>query len=390
MSGDAHDTARSDAAQRSDASTSAQAPATRRTGRGAEWAARLALVVGSLVLTLLGLEGALRLLSGSAPPVDAVSGEDEPFTFFGHHPRLGWDLVPGAVDRHTTGEFDVTIAINAQGLRESRLYDLLPAEGHRRVVVIGDSFTFGHGVEEPESWTARLESSWSGVDIVNLAVTGYGTDQQLLRLEQRGLVLAPDLVVLALFEGNVFRNTRSEYLGYPKPRFVLDAGTLRLVNVPVPEGRVPPRGWQLWRLVGARGVDLAEHLGWGKAWPVTEALVRRMKVSTEAAGARLVTVLIPKNRAVDGDGLRRRLHAETLALIGDLHERAGVPMLDLTPALAAASRDTSSESPYFVADGHWTAAGHAVAAEAAAPFLAAALDGADSPTARDPRESLLP
>lgn len=364
-----------------------------------EWAARLGLLAASALVTLVFLEIALRLLGVGAPA--ALEEDDDGFTFFTHHPRLGWDLVPGARDRHTTDEFDVVLEISPQGLRESRVYPPTPEPGRARVVVLGDSFTFGHGVEEAAGWSARVEealASWrGGVDVVNLAVTGYGTDQQLLRLRERGADFAPDLVVLAIFEGNVFRNHRTDYLGYPKPKFRinlngLDDALLELTNVPVPERLIDDRSLvertRLWSLVGARGVDLVEHLGYGEAWPLTQAIVANLYSTARRQGASFVAVLIPKDQAVEGTGLRRRLHEVTLAEIRGLFAFFEIPVLDLTPALVEAA---GVDGPlYFAQDGHWTPAGHAAAAEAATPFLRRHLeDLAEDPaedSAEDPAE----
>ena len=56
-----------------------------------EWRARAILLTISLLLSLATAEAALRILGIGAPLSREGSGG---FTFFTHHPRLGWDLVP--------------------------------------------------------------------------------------------------------------------------------------------------------------------------------------------------------------------------------------------------------------------------------------------------------
>jgi hypothetical protein len=56
----------------------------------------------------------------------------------------------------------------------------------------------------------------------------------------------------------------------------------------------------------------------------------------------------------------RGLVARRVAEIG---ASAGFPVLDLTPALRAASRGLLGE-PYFLYDGHWNALGHRAAGRA--------------------------
>lgn len=281
--------------------------------------------------------------------------------------------MPGAVDHYRTDEFDVTLRISAQGLRADRVYDPRPPAGTRRIVTLGDSFTFGHGVEIAEAWPSRLATLLSASDpdtdyeAVNLAVTGYGTDQQLLRFEAMGPDFHPDAVVLGLFVGNVFRNARDTQLGYPKPRFVLRGDELELVNVPVSPARVDDPFLRLAHLYRA-GRDLAEHLGAGSAWPVTGAILDRLAARCRELDAPLFVLLLPRDQSVYGEGFRRSLHRSTLDRTLDLVDARHLPRLDLAEALNEAAREGAGPL-YFAVDGHWTPEGHRVAAEAAASWL---------------------
>lgn len=338
------------------------------TSRAAALAGRLALAAISLGVALMVAELGLRLI---LPPAAAeADGQEERPGFIAHDAELGWLPVAGGRGVMHGDEFDVTVTINEQGLRGPRTYPRARRPGIARIVVIGDSFSFGYGVRDEENWITRIEQALPATEVINLAVTGYGTDQQLLRLEADGFGWTPDLVVVALFEGNVFRNARLEQVGYPKPRFVIGkGGALELVGVPVPESPAPPGLFArsaLGRVLGGRGSELVEHLGFGEAWPVTRAILARMRSVSAAAGAELVALVIPKDQAVHGAGLRRTLHERTLLAIDRMLGDLAIPYLDLTPVLAAAGSDTRL---YFYGDGHWNAAGHAVAATAASDFL---------------------
>ena len=349
--------------------------------RRQEWLIRLGLLGGSLIVFVIFAEIALRLV---APPPEPNRGdaEHDSFVFFDYHPALGWDLVPGAKDRHQTAEFDVAIRISEQGLRSDRVYGSSPDPGVRRAVVLGDSFTFGHGVEVNEGWVERAESSMADAELVNLAVTGYGVDQMLLRLESRSdeasecLAFSPDLVIAAIFLADVFRVADGDRIGYQKPRFVLDGSApdgLRLTGVPVAKEAAShadrSAGSQLLRLIRERGVPVARHLGWSDAWPVTEKLVGRLKLRTEACGARLVAVLIPKDVAVLGGGLRHDLNRRATERLQAMLDARRVPTLDLTAALVARAASEPAVKLYFSGDGHWTAAAHETAAEAVSAWL---------------------
>ncbi len=336
-------------------------------------AVSLALVAVSLTLTAVAAELVLRVaVTAPQPPVEGR------FRFFDYHPRLGWDLVPNTQQRTTAPDFDVEVRVNVQGMRDDRPYDPVAPPGLQRIVVVGDSFAFGQGVEAHEGIAARMAAALERTEVLNLSVTGYGTDQQLLKLIDDGLSYQPDRVVVALFEGDVFRNTRTEQLGYPKPRFVLESDdrTLRLTNVPVP---VPaPRlerdgGWgrrsALGHLVLPPMRSLLEHAGFGGAWPITEAIIGRFAEVCAEAGAELTVIVLPKDQAVEGSGLRKRLHLHTLGQVTAMLTRTGVDYLDLTAALASAWSADPTVPLYFALDGHWTPAGHQVAADAVADHL---------------------
>jgi lysophospholipase L1-like esterase len=76
------------------------------------------------------------------------------------------------------------------------------AEGERRILCLGDSFTFGSGVEEPLVWPQHLQTlvgpvQESRVRVMNAGSNGWGTAWQRLYLERRGMPQTqPDIVVL--------------------------------------------------------------------------------------------------------------------------------------------------------------------------------------------------
>jgi hypothetical protein len=106
--------------------------------------------------------------------------------------------------------------------------------GRTRIVMLGDSIAFGHGVRDGETFSALLESRDPRFDVVNLAVEGYGTDQELLRLEREGLGYAPDVVILNFCLTNDAVNNelttdqQDPEERIPKPYFSLEGDSLRL------------------------------------------------------------------------------------------------------------------------------------------------------------------
>ena len=73
----------------------------------------------------------------------------------------------------------------------------------RRVVLLGDSYAFGLGVDQSQTLAAQLESrlqaSCRSVAVLNLGVPGYHTGQELALAERVGFDLDPDLMVLLFY-----------------------------------------------------------------------------------------------------------------------------------------------------------------------------------------------
>ena len=65
--------------------------------------------------------------------------------------------------------------------------------GTQHIVVLGDSLVWGFGVEEHELFTHVLEEKLRpGARVINLGVSGYSTDQELLLYRDRGRKYDPD------------------------------------------------------------------------------------------------------------------------------------------------------------------------------------------------------
>lgn len=92
--------------------------------------------------------------------------------------------------------FECSVSTDARGFRGPLV---LAGDDAIRFLAIGDSTTFGLGVEGEKAWPALLNeilrSKGKQVEVVNAGVCGYSVDQGLAFLESHGFALAPDLVV---------------------------------------------------------------------------------------------------------------------------------------------------------------------------------------------------
>ncbi|HJQ82795.1 MAG TPA: GDSL-type esterase/lipase family protein [Candidatus Binatia bacterium] len=155
---------------------------------GIALAKNLLLAVGSLVLFLVVTEGLARLRYTPARiRYEGVFEYDRDKVY--------------ALKRNVTGTFaGRTVMTNSLGQRDREIPVAKPGNGFR-VLAVGDSVTFGHGVAVDDTWPERLERRLAArfperrVEVVNTAVPGNSPFQEYVDLE-RALVLAPDAAII--------------------------------------------------------------------------------------------------------------------------------------------------------------------------------------------------
>ncbi|MBV9470350.1 MAG: SGNH/GDSL hydrolase family protein [Abitibacteriaceae bacterium] len=167
----------------------------------------------SIVVTLLVLEVGVRLFM----PVPLVASDL--FLVTERLPEVQARtarraLKPNIQCRQTSAEYDVEVRINDKGLRDAPHPYAKPPHT-TRILVLGDSFVFGYGVEEPQRFTnlleARLNSKKSGAssqhyEVISAGVPSWGTVDELLYLQEEGLKYHPDIVLLCFYENDVRDN----------------------------------------------------------------------------------------------------------------------------------------------------------------------------------------
>lgn len=152
---------------------------------------------------------------------------------FTQHPddfdkNLGW--VPKK-NFSTVTEFG-KLTINSIGIRSDKEYSLKKDTGRKRIVTIGDSFTYGECVADNETYSAYLESLIPGFEVMNFGVHGYGLDQELLRLN-RALVFGPDTIIVGIYNPDIGRINLS-FRDYFKPQYYLKNGKIALKKSELP------------------------------------------------------------------------------------------------------------------------------------------------------------
>ncbi|HEX8776454.1 MAG TPA: GDSL-type esterase/lipase family protein [Pyrinomonadaceae bacterium] len=114
--------------------------------------------------------------------------------------------------RLQSAEFDCEVNINALGFRD-REFGQKP-EGRIRILAVGDSFTYGWGVEANQSWPkvleARLRQLGHDVEVANLGKPGASPAGYAAIMGKAMPVLKPDLVIVGILQGEDLAQTRLE------------------------------------------------------------------------------------------------------------------------------------------------------------------------------------
>jgi hypothetical protein len=153
---------------------------------------------------------------------DQSTSERVSFAIDSYDEKLGWRLTSNLdlVDR-----LGNRLTSNSKGVRGKT--EFTPSTDAVRVVTLGDSFTFGQCVADDETYSSYLEQIDDRLEVVNLGVHGYGSDQQLLKLQLEGTQYEPKIIIVGFVNENLERN-RLKFRDFAKPKFILKDGTLKL------------------------------------------------------------------------------------------------------------------------------------------------------------------
>ncbi|OHB73803.1 MAG: hypothetical protein A2V70_10180 [Planctomycetes bacterium RBG_13_63_9] len=119
-------------------------------------------------------------------------------------PTAGLLFPPNQSVDYATSEYEITVRTNSLGIRDREI-DVTEDKSYR-ILAIGDSFTYGWGVENDEAWPKiaedRLRAAGCNVQILNLGSPGASPRDYCELTRQSIPLLKPDLVIVAVLQGN--------------------------------------------------------------------------------------------------------------------------------------------------------------------------------------------
>lgn len=158
---------------------------------------RFVRAVAPWVVSVALFLAAGELLARALRIVDRMNGFPRQLFRATDDPHLPYAMRPG-VDVMVRG---VRVQVNEHGMRGPSA-PALPAAGVHRVLAVGDSATFGEGVPVEAAWPSVLQADLSqrapgAWEVLNSGVEGWNTEAEVAYLQQQGLALQPETVVVA-------------------------------------------------------------------------------------------------------------------------------------------------------------------------------------------------
>jgi hypothetical protein len=172
----------------------------------------LAFLFISLLLALFFLEFTARFIV-KQPYYAFPDGYFVPNEFY------GYALAKDFKGRYAQPEFNISIDTNSDGLRDIEHDSIVRAF---KILALGDSFSFGVGVELESTYLSRLEQALNQdcgqekFSVIKAGVVGYSTFNEKIYLIKKGLSYQPDLVLIQFWwdDLGVDRITYLSHMGF--------------------------------------------------------------------------------------------------------------------------------------------------------------------------------
>lgn len=258
----------------------------------------------------------------------------------------------------------VLVETNSLGFREKE-YPVERSPGVRRIVVLGDSYTLGVGVEFPETFTKRLEArlnrAGGAVEVINFGVSGYNTVMELATFREVAAQFRPDLVIVAYVPNDAERvGPAGELQGDGSAQSILNIAHQRLRDTSMLYRYLSPKIGTAFRLfdaryaVGATNQILRSYDEGAPGWIESRRALLDIAGEAQKIGAPTLVVVLPM--MVDF----------ATSPFGPAHERItqfckdhGIDVLDLLPRF---ERERASDLVVFL-DGHPNSRAHRIFAD---------------------------
>ena len=402
-------------------------PAAARGEKRDRWYVLAGLVFLSVLFTLTVLEAGIRLFV-KVPPSLVVEnlnkpGEDD-FTEYGDfsvkddgtiiseklpggfflYSHTGTRLkknAHGLVHQHAVSQIDIEIRTNSLGFRHRELGSKQP--GETRILVLGDSITFGDFVPQDQTYPAVAERSLRrmfpgrNLEVINAGIGGVDLQNEFALLMETGLSVKPDIVLVGLYLNDAYESPLLKVAQLPAWLSFSHLARYVLARVDTLRALYKERQWEEhspdeWKTARARfaSTHVMQETGgwdteaafnwhihhsfrdWGYAWDEGSwekmlPIIDMMVTVSRDAGFKLMFVYFPVRHQITSKILKNEPQRRFVA---EMRKRR-LPYLDLLPLLREKYARDHEDMLYDHC--HYKPEGNAFIGEALARFTAAYL-----------------
>lgn len=139
--------------------------------------------------------------------------------------RLGWVSRPNTHANYP--EWIGSISIDSEGMRSNG--DACKSCAEPPLIAVGDSFTFGQGLSDKNTWPAILQKLTMR-RVLNAGVGGYGLDQMFMRAQDLERTMANSTLIIGMIPNDIWRVGKTKIWGASKPTFRIENGNLVGIN----------------------------------------------------------------------------------------------------------------------------------------------------------------
>lgn len=334
----------------------------------------ITLIIISCLVSFLLLEVGLRIFFPLIRP-RLITKKNTPSNFI-RKIKYGQPLFEGIFQ---CAEYVTAIRTNSEGFRDTE-HQIEKSKGVFRIIVLGDSFTYGLGVEAEQAYPKVLErilnekslNSDVHYEVFNMGIAGIGTLEERQILEY-AIRYKPDLVLLGLFVENrwnpdngndLYDNFKSAKIPLKPKRgllYYLNSLQIFLATYSDTYFLLMTRAGTFLRkfLIGLRENQNLYELG--LSWRITKEELTRFGNIAYESGAEFALIRIP----FLFDAYSSKPDA-TSRILEEFGRENKLNVCDLLTPL----RRQKDKSLYYPADGHWKSLAHTLAAKEIYSYLA--------------------
>ena len=263
--------------------------------------------------------------------------------------------------------------INRYGLRGPNIEPKKP-EGVFRILALGDSFTFGEGVADNETFVMQLEKILNAeknttdgyrYQTINAGVSGYNTSDEVTYLKNRWLMFEPDIVLLNFYLNDAYDESQfGTFISGVGVNTSLEVYKL-ISNSRFIQWAI--RMWKRWRI--SQSVTKIYNSQFsdnpqlsGHDWNASKQAITQAVELTSTHNIRLVLVIFPELYELTEDYPFKHIHER----VSQFAKSLGIPTIDLLKIFLGHDADTLW---VHATDHHPNAYAHKIAAHAIANFL---------------------